>query len=80
MKSHTIEEMAHLLGYVEGYLSVKFYHVLLLIPQIKEELVAKIVNWPLSVLRAFLQDDTPDPLQNSSNSIWTLLFPCAKNT
>lgn len=60
MNNYTIEDMAHLLGYVEGYLSVKFYHVLLLIPQIKEELVVQVVNWPISVLRTFLQDDTPE--------------------
>lgn len=59
MKSHTLEDAAFLSGYVDGYLAVKFYHLLLLAPQLDEKLTVKVLGWPLSVLHAFLSDDTP---------------------
>ena len=58
MRNHTIEEAGHLEGYVEGYLVIKFFHALLLTPQIPERLVAKVLNWPQPVLSAFLADDS----------------------
>ena len=58
MRNHTIEEAGHLEGYVEGYLVIKFFHALLLTPQIPQRLVAKVLNWPQPVLSAFLADDS----------------------
>lgn len=58
MKNYTIEDAAHLEGYVEGILSMKFYHALLLSPQISEKLVAKVLNWPQAVLSEILMDET----------------------
>ena len=58
MKNYTIEDAAHLDGYVEGLLSTKFYYALLLSPQISEKLAAKVLNWPQAVLSDILSDDT----------------------
>lgn len=59
MNEYTIKNAAYLAGFVEGYLAIRFYSILLLFPQIPEKDIAKILNWPLSVLHDFLNDTSP---------------------
>lgn len=59
MKGHTFEDSILLTGYIDGRLGTEFYYLGILAQQFDEKMTAKVMHWPISILHAFLSDDTP---------------------